>query len=69
MKRKYIICIWFEKYGLYRTDLTIASDYEAMLRYIHKYGIKLAYLPEVLVKMRLGGASKQKYKESDYNYD
>jgi len=52
----------FEKYGLYRTDLTIASDYEAMLRYIHKYGIKLAYLPEVLVKMRLGGASNKSIK-------
>ena len=28
-----------------------------MLRMIHKYNIKLIYLPEILINMRVGGAS------------
>jgi hypothetical protein len=30
-----------------------------MLRFIHRHGIRLAYLPEVLVRMRAGGASNE----------
>lgn len=47
----------YEKYGLFNLDLGTASDYELMLRLIHKYRIRLAYIPEVMVKMRAGGAS------------
>lgn len=46
-----------EKYGNYNTDFQSAADYEWMLRLIHKHRIKLAYLPRVLVKMRVGGKS------------
>lgn len=35
--------------------LRIAADYDAMLRYPHKGQIQLAYIPGVLVKMRVGG--------------
>ncbi len=45
----------FNKYGNYNTNFIFASDYELMLRFIHKHEIKLEYLPEVTVKMRVGG--------------
>jgi glycosyltransferase involved in cell wall biosynthesis len=49
----------FERYGLYDTSFSIAADYDAMLRYLVKGQIKLAYIPEVLVKMRVGGESNR----------
>jgi glycosyltransferase involved in cell wall biosynthesis len=45
------------QYGLFNTLFKTAADYELMLRFIHKYKIKLAYIPQVLVKMRVGGKS------------
>jgi glycosyltransferase involved in cell wall biosynthesis len=47
----------FEKYGVYRNDFRIAADYELMLRFLYKYGISTTYIPEVLLKVRTGGAS------------
>ncbi|HET6243370.1 MAG: glycosyltransferase [Bacteroidetes bacterium] len=47
----------YEKFGMFNTQLTSAADYELMLRFIHKEKTKIAYLPEVLVKMRDGGKS------------
>jgi glycosyltransferase involved in cell wall biosynthesis len=47
----------YEKYGGFKTDLGSAADYELMLRFIHKHEIKLAYLPEKIIKMRTGGES------------
>lgn len=49
----------FEHWGLYDTDLQIAADYDAMLRYLVKGQINLAYIPEVMVKMRVGGESNR----------
>ncbi|MBY6217884.1 glycosyltransferase family 2 protein [Qipengyuania aquimaris] len=49
----------FEQFGLYDTSFSISADYDAMLRYLVKGQIKLAYIPEVLVKMRLGGESNR----------
>ena len=45
----------YEKYGGFNTELKLSADYELMLRLIHKNQIKLAYLNEVIVKMRMGG--------------
>jgi len=39
--------------------MSIAADYEAMLLYFVKGDIRLAYIPEVLVKMRVGGESNR----------
>ena len=47
----------YEKYGSFNLDLVSAADYELMLRFIHKHKIKLAYLPEFIIKMRVGGKS------------
>lgn len=49
----------FDRFGLYDTSYKIAADYDAMLRYLVKGNIRLAYIPEVLVKMRLGGESNR----------
>lgn len=49
----------FERHGFYDTAFRISADYDAMLRYLAKGQIKLAYIPEVLVKMRLGGESNR----------
>lgn len=45
--------------GLYNTDYRIAADYEAILRWFGKGGLQIAYIPEVLVKMRVGGESNR----------
>ena len=49
----------FDRFGLYDTSYRIAADYDAMLRFLVKGQIKLAYIPEVLVKMRVGGESNR----------
>ncbi|WP_435988417.1 glycosyltransferase family 2 protein [Sulfitobacter sp. SH24] len=49
----------FDRWGLYDTSMRIAADYEAMLRYLAQGEIRLAYIPEVLVKMRVGGESNR----------
>lgn len=47
----------FAKYGNYRLDMGSAADYELMIRFLHKHKVKAVYLPEVMVKMRVGGMS------------
>ena len=47
--------------GNFRLDMGSAADYELMLRMIHKSGIKLAYIPKVIVKMRTGGVSNSTF--------
>ncbi|UKN02081.1 glycosyltransferase [Paracrocinitomix mangrovi] len=53
---------YYEKYGSYSLNLRSAADYELMLRFIHKNKINLAYLNEVIVKMRIGGQSNASLK-------
>ena len=47
----------YEKFGGFNIKLKLSADYELMLRFIHKNKIKIAYLPETIVKMRMGGVS------------
>jgi glycosyltransferase len=42
---------------MFRLDLGTAADYELMLRFLLKHRISATYVPEVLVRMRLGGQS------------
>jgi glycosyltransferase involved in cell wall biosynthesis len=46
-----------ERLGDYDTSFRIAADYDTILRYFGAGGISSSWLPEVLVKMRVGGAS------------
>ncbi len=47
----------YKKYGVFNLKLKSAADYELMLRMIHVHKIKTAYIPQVLVRMRVGGKS------------
>lgn len=46
-----------KKHGAYNTNFLTAADYEWMLRLVQRNGIRLTYLPKVLVAMRIGGQS------------
>jgi glycosyltransferase involved in cell wall biosynthesis len=52
----------YEAHGDFNLDLGTSADYELMLRFLFKYGISAAYLPEVLVIMRAGGLSNRSWK-------
>lgn len=49
----------YEKYGYFNLNYPLAADFELMLRFVEKYHVRLQYLPEYLVKMRLGGATSK----------
>jgi glycosyltransferase involved in cell wall biosynthesis len=49
----------FARWGVYDTAFSIAADYEAMLRWLVQGRIRLAYLPMVMVRMRIGGESNR----------
>jgi glycosyltransferase involved in cell wall biosynthesis len=49
----------YTKYGFYNTQLKSSADYELMLRLLYKHKCSTCYVPEVLVKMRVGGQSNK----------
>ena len=49
----------YSMYGTFNTILTSSADYELMLRLLYKHQCSTFYLPEVLVKMRVGGQSNK----------
>ncbi|MDO8805714.1 MAG: glycosyltransferase family 2 protein [Elusimicrobiota bacterium] len=51
----------YQKHGAFDTSFPLAADYELMLRFIHCLRLKSFYIPEILVKMRLGGASNKNF--------
>lgn len=51
----------FDRAGLYDTSFRIAGDYEAMLRILKDGQLRLQYLPQVMVQMRLGGVSNRSF--------
>lgn len=52
----------YERYGYFDVNFRISADYELMLRFLKRYKISTSYIPEVLVKMRMGGASNRNLK-------
>ena len=48
-----------ERWGGFDTHFRIAADYDAILRYFGQGKIRVAYIPRVLVKMRVGGESNR----------
>jgi len=49
----------YERAGVFDTSFKIAADYDIILRFLGKYNITTHYIPEVLVKMRVGGESNK----------
>lgn len=47
----------YDKYGLYKPELTIAADFELVARLCHKHKIRTKYVHQDVVTMRIGGAS------------
>lgn len=48
---------FFEQFGYYRTDLEIAADFDLLLRFLRKHKLYAMYIPEMLVRMNMGGKS------------
>lgn len=49
----------YKKYGFFDLNFRLAADFEIMLRFLDNYKIKISYLPESFVKMRLGGETNK----------
>ncbi|WP_421796993.1 glycosyltransferase family 2 protein [Haliscomenobacter sp.] len=47
----------YQRHGLFNLSLKSSADYELMLRFLYKYQVSAAYVPDVLVRMRVGGLS------------
>ena len=54
----------FERYGPFKTDYAIAGDFEFVARVFARPNFRYAYLPRVLVKMRLGGSSTKGWRST-----
>ena len=52
----------YEKFGGFDLSYKIAADYDSLLRYLGRYDVTTYYIPEVLVRMRVGGASNRSLK-------
>jgi glycosyltransferase len=52
----------FEQFGGYENHFYSAADYELMSRYLYKHRISAYYIPQLLVKMRVGGQSNRSLK-------
>jgi|SRR5690606_1218645 len=49
----------YERHGLFDDSLRIAADYDMVLRVMSDPALRFVYLPKLLVKMRVGGASNR----------
>ncbi|MEX9251088.1 glycosyltransferase family 2 protein [Pseudenterobacter timonensis] len=49
----------YVQHGNFSLDYRISADYDSLLRYILRNKVNIAYLPKVLVKMRVGGISNR----------
>lgn len=47
----------YQKFGGFDLDMRLAADFDILLRFFEAHRISSAYIPEVLVRMRLGGAT------------
>ncbi len=52
----------YERLGGFDTRYRIAADYDTIVRFFGAAGLKVAYVPRVLVRMRLGGISNRSIK-------
>lgn len=52
----------YQKHGLFDVSYRISADYDFMLRIFKDSELKFGYLPKVITKMRVGGASNRSIK-------
>lgn len=51
----------FDRSGLYDTSYRISGDYDGMLRFLTTGQVCLAYIPQVMVRMKMGGISNRSF--------
>lgn len=51
----------YQRLGVFDLRYRIAADYDTILRFLGKGKIRVDYIPEVLVRMRLGGTSNRSF--------
>ncbi|MDW1644335.1 MULTISPECIES: glycosyltransferase family 2 protein [Vibrio] len=49
----------YQSLGQFDLGFKIAADYDSLLRYLWSNKVSMSYLPKVLIKMRVGGASNR----------
>lgn len=49
----------YERYGGYDESLGLAADFDLMLRLLERHHLKSVYIPQVSVRMRVGGVSNR----------
>ena len=52
----------YQKFGNFDLSMRLAADFDILIRFIEAHQISTAYIPKVLVKMRLGGATNVSFK-------
>lgn len=52
---------WYERIGGFDTSYRISADYLSILQLFSTPGFNVHYLPDVLVKMRVGGVSNRSF--------
>lgn len=52
----------YERHGVFDLRYRIAADYDLMLRVLSRLTGRIVYLPQVLVRMRLGGISNRSWR-------
>lgn len=53
---------FYQEFGGFKEELNSAADYELMLRFLYVKSLRTYYLPEVIIKMRVGGQSNRSLK-------
>lgn len=53
--------VLYQQYGGFDLDMRLAADFDILLRFFEVHRITSVYIPEVLVKMRLGGATNASF--------
>ena len=51
----------FADAGMYDTSYRISGDYDGMLRWLTSGHVRLRYIPQVMVRMQMGGASNRSF--------
>ncbi|WP_041341158.1 glycosyltransferase family 2 protein [Runella slithyformis] len=52
----------YDKVGLYKKNYRFAADYEFLLRSMKQKKVQSVYIPHIMVRMRLGGATNRSLK-------
>ncbi|WP_330110916.1 glycosyltransferase family 2 protein [Methylophaga thalassica] len=52
----------YEQFGMFDLRYKLAADMQLLFRFLEKYKIRTVYLPEIFIKMRIGGATNKNIK-------